>query len=89
MEDHPMFHNSRLAVLGDEAKKVLDTMKGAGMAPEVLEEFYEIARKVAGVMEITIMKYIEGKGKNRCKWWNHEFCREKESYAFGHKKRRL
>ena len=78
MEDHPMFkvfgeisfHNSRLAVLGNEAKKVLDTMKGDGMAPEVLEEFYEEARKAAGVVEIKTVKGIEGNGKNRCKWWN-------------------
>ena len=70
MEDNLMFnvfskvgfHNSRLAVLGDEAKKVLDTMKGDGMAPEVLEEFCELARKAAGVVEITTVKDIEGIG---------------------------
>ena len=73
-------------MLVDKGKKVLDTMKGDGMAPEVLEEFYEVARKAAGVVEIKTVKDIEGKGRKRCKWWNRGFCREKESCAFAHKK---
>ena len=36
-------------------------MKGDGMEPEVLDEFHEVARKAAGVVEITTVKDIEGK----------------------------
>ena len=91
MENHPMFqvfseikfHNSRLAVLGIEAKKVLDIMKSDGMDGEVLEEFYEVARKAAGVDHKT-SKDNKGKQSRRCKWWNRGFCREKENCSFIH-----
>ena len=75
MENHPCFkvfseinfHNIRLAVLGVEAKKVLDVMKLEGMASEVLEPLYEEARKAAG-LEFKTTQNVEGKEGKRCKW---------------------
>ena len=71
MENHPcfkifqeiMYHNSRLAVLGVEAIKVLDLMKGEGVQEEVLGPFVEVANKAAEA-ETTTKKSRRWETKN-------------------------
>ena len=75
------FHYARLAVLGTEAKKVLDDMKSEGMPSEPVDQFYELARKAAGLDA----EGTPGESKNeskRCKWWNRGFCRERKKCSF-------
>lgn len=91
MENHPcfkifqeiMYHNSRLAVLGVEAIKVLDLIKVEGVQEEVLEPFVEVANKAAEA-ETTTKKEVKEKDLKRCKWWNRGYCREKEGCSFSH-----
>ena len=90
MEGHPcytvfqeiMYHNSRLAVLSEEAIKVLDSMKTEGMSDEVIAPLMEVAVKAAGLESRDEEK--EKKEIKRCKWWNRGYHREKESCSFDH-----
>ena len=93
MENHPCyqvfneinFHNSRLGVLGNEAIKVLNDMIREGMYSEVLEPFFEVAKKAAET-ECKTSEYKEVKENRRCKWWNRGFCHEREKCTFLHEK---
>ena len=90
MEGHPcytvfqeiMYHNSRLAVLGEETIQVLNSMKTEGMSDEVIAPLMEVAMKAAGLESRD--KEKERKEIKRCKWWNRGYCREKESCSFDH-----
>ena len=91
MENHPCYKvftginllNARLEVLGLEGIKVLENMVNEGMSSDILEPFFEVARKAAG-LEDKVSKVIEVKEKKRCKWWNRGFCREREKCSFLH-----
>ena len=93
MENHPCFkvfmeikyHNSRLAVLGGKALKVLEDMRNEGMPMQVLDPLITVAKKAAGIDEEKL-KELEVKETRRCKWWNRGFCRDRKGCSFNHPK---
>jgi hypothetical protein len=58
------------------------------MLSEPLEQFYELAKKAAG-LEAEGSEGTKAKSvaiNKRCKWWNRGFCWEREKCSFGHEK---
>ena len=79
------YHKSRLAVLGNEAIRVLEAMRIEGMPMEVHDPLFEVAINAAG-LENSNKKEQKKNETRRCKWWNQGYCREKEGCSYAHPK---
>jgi hypothetical protein len=76
--------NSRLAVLGREAKPILGEMLNSGVPHDSITTLLAQARKAERADIVEEIDQQKEKDRRRCKWWNRGYCREKDSCSYSH-----
>ena len=76
--------NARLAVLGRKAKTIIGEMLNTGVPYDSITPLLATARKAERANLVEEVEQQNGKDRKRCKWWNHGYCREKNSCSYSH-----